>query len=201
MRASKPALFDALASPRGQAILPYLAALAAVLLVVALAEYSLGRLVICACGSIKLWHGDIWSSENSQHLTDWYTFSHIIHGFGLYYVGRLFGALGLLRGFTLALFFEGVWEVVENTSVIINRYRETTMSLDYFGDSIVNSLADIVAMSSGFALAAVLSVRLILLLTVVMELGTLYVVRDNLTLNIVTLLFNVPGIRQWQLGQ
>src|SRR5262249_30569972 len=125
---------------QSRALVRYVAATVVALGIAGLVEHELGRPLICACGYVKLWHGDVWSSENSQHLTDWYTFSHIIHGFGLYYVSRLFKKMSPLQAFMLALTLETSWEVVENSSVIIDRYRATTVSLDYYGDSIVNSL-------------------------------------------------------------
>ena len=186
---------------RAHMVLRSLAATLVALLIVAAAESALGRVFICTCGYVKLWHGDIWSSENSQHLTDWYTFTHVLHGFGLFYLGRILKRASLFQMLVFALAFESAWEIIENSSFIIERYRATTISLDYTGDSIVNSLADVLAMVIGFALAARLSVRAIVLLTALMELGLLYFIRDNLTLNIVTLLVDLPALKQWQMGQ
>jgi hypothetical protein len=141
------------------------------------------------------------SSENSQHISDWYTFSHIIHGFALYYLGRLAGKNSLFQAFVVALSVETTWEILENSSLIIDRYRQTTVSLDYYGDSIVNSLSDILAMCLGFAIARGLPARIVVLLTVAMEIGTAYFIRDNLTLNILMLIYEVPAIKQWQMGR
>jgi hypothetical protein len=178
----------------------YIYATLAAILVTGLTQYAFGRSIICKCGYIKLWQFQVWSSENSQHLSDWYTFSHIIHGFAFYYLGKLFKNLTLFQTFLLALAIESIWEIVENSSFIINRYRESTISLDYFGDSIINSIFDILAMTVGFYLAKKLPLWAIIALTIVMELGVGYLIRDNLTLNILMLVFPLPAIKQWQMG-
>lgn len=178
----------------------YVVAVVVALAVAALCEYLFGRVLICTCGYVKLWHGEIWSSENSQHLSDWYTLSHIIHGFALYYLGRFVTRKCLFSAFLLALTVETSWEIVENSSFIIERYRHTTMSLDYIGDSIVNSVSDILAMVLGFSLASMLPVRVILILAILMELLAASVIRDNLVLNIVMLIYPFEAIRRWQMG-
>ena len=161
--------------------------------------FALGRSPICTCGTIKLWHGVATSAENSQHIFDWYTASHVIHGILLYAVlSVLFPKVPVMQRFLLALGIEVAWEILENTPLVIERYRSGTISLGYQGDSIVNSVSDTIAMATGFILAAWLPVAVSILLVVALELVVGYFIRDNLTLNILMLLYPLDGIREWQ---
>lgn len=164
-------------------------------------ELAMGRVPWCRCGYVKLWHGIALSSENSQHLSDWYTPSHVIHGIGFYVLLWLV-ARRLPPGvrFVVAVLLEAVWEVFENTPLVINRYRAATISLDYFGDSIVNSTADIVAMMLGFWLARRAPVWVSLGFVIVMETVVAIAIRDNLALNIIMLIHPFEVIKQWQVG-
>ncbi len=179
----------------------YLVLIVTIIIASAVALLIMGRSVWCECGYIKLWHGEVQSSENSQHISDWYSPSHVVHGIIFY------GVLSLLLGktsigfrATVATLIEITWEIIENTNAMIERYRETTISLGYYGDSVVNSVADICMMLVGFFLASRLPVIVTISSAIAMEVIAALVIRDNLTLNIIMLIYPLDAIKTWQTG-
>lgn len=178
--------------------LPWLAIIA----VLAGAAYQLrsqGRLWLCSCDYLLLWSGDAWSSDNSQHLLDPYSFTHVLHGFIFYgLLALIIPRLPVIWRLWLAVSIEAVWEVVENSEYVIRRYREGTAALGYHGDTIVNSLSDIVLCGLGFALARRLGFRRTLLVFVATEVTLAFWIRDGLLLNIIMLIYPLDAIREWQ---
>lgn len=161
--------------------------------------FLLGRGWWCSCESWILWSFEVQSRHNSQHIIDWYTFSHITHGFIFYAVLQaLFPRLALLTRFSAAVAIEAIWELLENSPFIIERYRTVTMALDYYGDSIANSCADVGFCSLGFLFAARVPWRVTLSVAITFEVFTLFMIRDNLTLNVLMLLWPLEFIRVWQ---
>jgi hypothetical protein len=168
---------------------------------------GMGRNPICQCGTVKLWHGVVQSAENSQHIADWYSFSHVIHGLLFYYFAhllwrrwKLFGGKPAIWALPIAVVFEAFWELLENSPLIIDRYRAVTVSFGYEGDSVLNSLSDIGWMALGFWIASKLPWKVSLAMAVAFELFTLSMIRDNLTLNVLMLVWPLESIRVWQAG-
>ena len=164
--------------------------------------YLMGHPLTCTCGHITLWSGDIGSNENSQQLADPDSFTHFTHGVLLFWALFPFRrVLSLPARFSLALLIEATWEVIENTPMVIDRYRAGTISLGYFGDSALNSSSDILFCVAGFLVATRLPWRWALVAIVGIEAVLAVTIRDGLLLNIVMLLFPIPAIRNWQLGR
>jgi len=175
----------------------------AIIMVVAATVYQLhrqGRMWLCSCGRLRLWVGNTWSPENSQQFLDPYSFTHLLHGFifcGLFawLIPRLSWAWRLL----LAVTFEALWEVVENTDRIIERYRGVTAAIGYQGDTILNSLGDILCFGVGFMLARHLGFRRSVAVFAVTEVVLLVWIRDSLILNVIMLTYPIEAIRAWQM--
>ncbi|MCE7029315.1 DUF2585 domain-containing protein [Jiella avicenniae] len=182
--------------------LPYFLAGLAIVAATAAVLLAMGRNPICPCGEVKLWWGAVNSPENSQHLSDWYSPSHLIHGF--LFCGATWLVLrrwGFASRLVVALLVECAWEIVENTDAVIQHYRETTISLDYAGDSVLNSLSDVGFMAFGFWLAGkLLPVWLTVVIAIGMELFVGYWIRDNLALNVLMLLWPIEAVKTWQGG-
>ncbi len=161
----------------------------------------MGHPSICTCGYIAWWYGNPAGSETSQHLTDWYTFTHITHGFGFYFLLWLIAPrvpLGLRLA--LAIGLEAAWEIVENTPFIIDRYRQSALARGYFGDSVLNSVSDTLAAVFGFALARVAPWWISVATVIAIEVFLGYAIRDNLALNIIQLVYPNDFISRWQMG-
>lgn len=175
--------------------------LAGVLGLMALFLRLQGRLWTCSCGYVLFWSGDINSADSSQQLFDPYTLTHVVHGFMFMGLVSLFWEQGKTTSKLVAvLSLEAVWEMIENTTYIIERYRSGTVALGYFGDTILNSFGDILACAVGAMLASRLGVVRTIALALVLEVILLLTVRDNLALNILMLLYPIEAVRQWQLG-
>jgi uncharacterized protein DUF2585 len=171
----------------------------ALVLVTAGVLYLMGRAPVCPC-PFKLWVGKD-QPEQSQHLLDWYTYTHVLHGLVFYFLLTVIfrGRLSVAARLVIATLIECAWEVFENTPMVINRYRTATIAHDYYGDTIVNSVADIIAMMGGFLLAARLPAWVTVFLFVAAEVLLFVLLRDNLLLNVIMLIYPMEWIRQLQM--
>jgi hypothetical protein len=177
-----------------------IAATLAVMVVTGLLLRFEGRLWICACGTIRAWSGQICSADNSQHFLDPYSFTHVLHGFLFFWlialvVRRLSGSWQVV----LALAIEGAWEVFENTNFIIDRYRSETAALGYNGDTVINSMGDLVCCLLGFVVARRLGLKRSLVVFLVVEMVLILWIRDSLLFEILMLVVPVDAIRAWQM--
>ena len=176
-------------------------AVAGIILLSTIALNLQGRVWWCEAGDLWPWSWDVWSRHNSQHAIDPYSFTHVLHGIlEFWLIGLVFRKVPIAWRFVIAIFIETSWEVMENTNYVINRYREATISLDYYGDSIVNSIADIICCGLGFAIAYKIRLWWSLLLFGVMEVILLFWIRDSLLLNILMLIFPIDAVKHWQMG-
>lgn len=181
-------------------VFPYALSVVLGLITLALLAY-MGRNIICPCGYVSIWQGPGSTDLSSQHLFDLYTPSHLLHGFlfygALFFVGRW---ISIEWRFVIAMVVECAWEIVENTEAVIERYRTTTVSSEYNGDSVVNSFADVLAMALGFALSRVLPVWASVAIVIGFEVFTVFLIRDGLALNILMILAPSEAVLQWQTG-
>ena len=180
---------------------PGVAAALGVVVVTALSLYSMGRGLWCPDGDLSLWSWDIWSIHNSQHLLDPYSFTHMQHGVLAYaLLWLVFRSRWPAARLVVAILFEAIWELFENTNFVIESYRESTIALNYFGDSVLNSIADIGAFALGYSAALWLSAWISAAAFLGVEAVLLLAIRDSLTLNIVMLLHPIDAIKTWQMG-
>jgi hypothetical protein len=187
-------------SNKRKIIIPVFATLV-VLVLTAIQLRRQGRLWWCSCGHFLFWSSDAWGSETSQHLFDPYSFTHVLHGMIFYGLLALIGKRLAFRWlFWLAIVVESLWEVIENTNVVIQRYREATAALGYQGDSVVNSLGDIVACGVGIWLARKLGLWPSVVVFILIEVVLLLTIRDSLLFNIVMLIYPIEVLKAWQTG-
>lgn len=162
---------------------------------------AMGLPLVCTCGHVDLWHGNPSGPETSQHLTDWYTWTHIVHGFGFYLLLWLVAPQSSVwLRLALAVGIEASWEVIENTPFVMERYRQSALARGYFGDSVVNSVFDTLAMIVGFVWARAAPLWSSILAVVAIELFLGYMIRDNFTLNVIQLIYPSEAISAWQSG-
>ena len=170
-----------------------------ILIITGLVEFWVGRSLLGPDGMFGWWDGNVWGSENSQRVADAYSFSHIIHGILFYaFFWWIARRLPLKYRFVAALILEAGWEILENSPLVINRYRDATIAQGYVGDSILNSCSDVIMAALGFLIARYSKIWVSIVLIIIMEVGCLFWIRDNLTLNVIMLVSPVESIKVWQ---
>ncbi|MGJ8615606.1 MAG: DUF2585 family protein [Sulfitobacter sp.] len=161
--------------------------------------YAWGQPMICTCGEVQLWIGSIYDSGNSQHIADWYTASHILHGVLIVLVGRvLFPRVGFGPLFLTAIITGVGWEVIEHTDFVLDAFRATTINVGYHGDSVLNAVADYIWMLGGFFTAYALRTPIVLGLVAVLELSAAFIARDSLALSTLMLIYPLDSVEAWQ---
>ncbi len=179
----------------------WLVAVCGIIAIQAIPLYLFGQPPICTCGYVKVWEGVVFSSGNSQHLFDWYTFTHIIHGFLFYgLLWLIFPRMSVWQRLVIATGIEVAWEITENTPMVIQHYREQALAQGYSGDSIINSVMDTLSMVAGFLFAWRAPLCASVSIEVFLELWVGYSIRDNLTLNVINLIYQFDFIKNWQSG-
>jgi len=181
---------------------PYALGAAALVAIQVAVLHHLGQPFIAASGHILLWVNDPFSPDTSQQLADWYSFSHIIHGFIFFWLLKwLAPRLPLPARLLIAMGIEIAWEFTENSPAVIQHYRQQAIAAGYVGDSILNSVSDTVMMSSGFVFASRVRARIVIVLALGLEIFTACMIRDNLTLNVLGLIAPpITAIHDWQAG-
>jgi hypothetical protein len=168
-------------------------------LTIGITLWAWGQPLICTCGYVKLWEGFIWSSGNSQHISDWYSLSHVVHGMLIILLGRLgFAWLSYRVLLVLAVVTGMAWEIVEHTDWVLNQFREVTIYQGYIGDSVLNAVMDYVWMWVGFFTARVIATAWVVAIIVTMELVAAVLGRDCLTFTTIQLIYPLDAIDAYQ---
>lgn len=184
------------------AVVPVIVGALLVTLATALLLLWMGRDWVCFCGTVKIWQHEVFSYENSQHVADFYTFSHMLHGILAYaLLARFWPGMALETRFAIGTLTAVAWEIVENTNFVIERFRIVTVSQHYLGDSIINSVFDLFAMMAGFVLARYLPIYATLVLALALEGSMMLLIRDGLGLSTLMLIWPMDAVRAWQWGQ
>ena len=174
-----------------------LAVLGAALIGVTLFQW--GQPLICTCGYVQFWVGSVFSSGNSQHIADWYTLSHVVHGLLIVLLGRILFPTWSSQSLLVIAVVTGVaWEIIEHTDWVLNRFRAATLYQGYFGDSVLNAVFDYLWMLAGFFLARSISTAAIVGLILCLELTAAIIARDCLTLTTLMVIYPLESVEEWQ---